>query len=268
MVLTRAVHPEPVEGRAPSTIRALALCAAVLLAAGCTKRVPPRHLCQRMGVGRPQRLPERTPLTAVLAIDPESRGAPEEGPESLKERLAESLDSRNLAVERAPVSSLGGQTISGERAKALARAGTTPYRLLVEARAVFFSQLDGRYRWTVGVRLSASRAADGAAAVEEFNLPAVLQFDHQKSQAAVDAVADEISRRAALVLDGLIAAPPSVAPPTRSELEGSRPRSIYFLMVDRFANGEPKNDRDVDLADPQAFHGGDLAGATQRLDWL
>lgn len=228
--------------------RAWAGAVVLALALGCTKRVPP------------QRLPGQETLKAVLVVDPESRGAPAEAPAAVAERLAESLESRNLLVQRADLGALGGQTLSGERVKALARSGGAPYLLLVEARAVFFSQLDGRYRWTVGVRLSATRAADGAAAAEELTLPAVLQFDHQKEQAAVEAVADEIARRAALVLDSLIAAPPSGA--------ASRPRSIYFVMVDRFHNGDPSNDAQVDLADPQAFHGGDLAGVIQRLDWL
>lgn len=43
---------------------------------------------------------------------------------------------------------------------------------------------------------------------------------------------------------------------------------IYFLLVDRFANGNPANDGAIDLADPQAFHGGDLAGVTAKLDYL
>lgn len=229
------------------------LCA---LAAGCARRVPP------------QRLPERMTLGVVLVLDPESRGEVEEAPDALRERLAESLDSRNLEVHRAPLSTLGTRTLSGERVKALNAGAQSPYRLLVETRAVFFSQLDGRYRWTVGVRLTATRAADGASTSEEFNLPAVMQYDHQKGQAAVETVADEIARRAALVLDGLIAAPASVAPPPAEPTMGSRPRSIYFLMVDRFQNGDRNNDSHVDLADPQAFHGGDLAGAAQRLDWL
>jgi hypothetical protein len=46
------------------------------------------------------------------------------------------------------------------------------------------------------------------------------------------------------------------------------PRSIYFVMVDRFANGDPTNDGDADRADPQAFHGGDLRGLRGRLDWI
>lgn len=43
---------------------------------------------------------------------------------------------------------------------------------------------------------------------------------------------------------------------------------VYFVMVDRFFNGDPSNDRDVDLADPHAFHGGDLAGVLRKLDYL
>ncbi|MCK6502574.1 glycosyl hydrolase [Myxococcota bacterium] len=48
---------------------------------------------------------------------------------------------------------------------------------------------------------------------------------------------------------------------------------IYFALVDRFANGDPGNDQAspgpaVDLADPQAWHGGDLAGLRQHLDHI
>ncbi len=51
------------------------------------------------------------------------------------------------------------------------------------------------------------------------------------------------------------------APPPADDL-------IYFVMVDRFANGDPTNDGDVDLADPQAFHGGDIRGILDHLDHL
>jgi hypothetical protein len=229
----------------------------LLLAASCTKRVPP------------QRLPERASLAVAAVLDPESQGEAEEVPGVVFERLGESADSRNLLVERVPLSALGGQKISGERARAMGRSVGAPWRVLIETRAVFFSRMEGQYRWTVGVRVSASRASDGASAVEEFTLPAVMQFDHQKGPAAVEAVADEIARRAALVLDSLIAAPATnTARPEPVEGRSIRPTSIYFVMVDRFSNGDRSNDAEVELADPQAFHGGDLAGATQRLDWL
>ena len=44
--------------------------------------------------------------------------------------------------------------------------------------------------------------------------------------------------------------------------------AIYFALVDRFANGDPANDGAVDRSDPQAWHGGDLAGLTARLDHI
>lgn len=43
---------------------------------------------------------------------------------------------------------------------------------------------------------------------------------------------------------------------------------IYFMMVDRFMNGNPKNDaplQDPDVHYKANFHGGDLAGITQKL---
>lgn len=43
---------------------------------------------------------------------------------------------------------------------------------------------------------------------------------------------------------------------------------IYLVLVDRFVNGDPRNDRIIDTEDPSAFHGGDLEGVRQRLDEL
>ncbi|WP_461051479.1 glycoside hydrolase family 13 protein [Spirosoma arcticum] len=50
---------------------------------------------------------------------------------------------------------------------------------------------------------------------------------------------------------------------------------IYLAMPDRFVNGDESNDKFADMADPNADranpfyrHGGDLAGAGQRLDYL
>jgi alpha-amylase len=40
---------------------------------------------------------------------------------------------------------------------------------------------------------------------------------------------------------------------------------IYFVMIDRFADGDPGNNQGADPANPLAFQGGDLAGLTARL---
>ncbi|WP_442599143.1 alpha-amylase family glycosyl hydrolase [Neobacillus sp. D3-1R] len=44
--------------------------------------------------------------------------------------------------------------------------------------------------------------------------------------------------------------------------------TVYFLMVDRFNNGDTTNDMDVDVKDPLAYHGGDFQGIIDKLDYL
>lgn len=41
---------------------------------------------------------------------------------------------------------------------------------------------------------------------------------------------------------------------------------LYFVLVDRFADGDPTNDAGVDLGGKGTFHGGDLKGLTAQLD--
>lgn len=41
---------------------------------------------------------------------------------------------------------------------------------------------------------------------------------------------------------------------------------IYFIMLDRFADGNPDNNQTVDLENPIAFHGGDLQGLKDNID--
>jgi len=43
---------------------------------------------------------------------------------------------------------------------------------------------------------------------------------------------------------------------------------VYFVLIDRFADGDSANDRGVERRNPGGFHGGDLRGLTQQLDEL
>jgi glycosidase len=43
---------------------------------------------------------------------------------------------------------------------------------------------------------------------------------------------------------------------------------IYFIMVDRFQNGDPSNDLDSNPNDPLAYHGGDFQGIMDKLDYI
>src|SRR6185437_10616405 len=43
---------------------------------------------------------------------------------------------------------------------------------------------------------------------------------------------------------------------------------MYLIMTDRFADGDLANDAGVDRTKPRGWHGGDLRGITQHLDYL
>lgn len=236
-------------------------------ALGCIPKVPQ------------QRLAERAKVAVVYVVDRAGAGEPWSPPDSLKKAVAAELDTRNLEVEELPLSALGGQRLTDARLEALKQAaGDAPFVLLVEQRVTFFSQIDGRYRWEVGTSLSASRRG-GATAKDPFELPVVLQYDHEREAAAIAHSASDVATRTGVLLDGLLAGAselqkvtqaPGAVEPSKPLPPATRftPRAIYFVMVDRFANGDPSNDGDSNPDDPQAFHGGDLAGLSQHLDWL
>ncbi|RYZ39427.1 MAG: hypothetical protein EOO72_09155, partial [Myxococcaceae bacterium] len=60
--------------------------------------------------------------------------------------------------------------------------------------------------------------------------------------------------------------PAAVAPkePARSWAD----EVLYFVVVDRFADGDPTNNEKGDTKAPGTFHGGDLKGLTGKLDEL
>lgn len=47
-----------------------------------------------------------------------------------------------------------------------------------------------------------------------------------------------------------------------------RDQSIYFVMTDRFRNGDPRNDGDARPGDPRWWQGGDLRGVIDELDYI
>ncbi|MGG3843022.1 alpha-amylase family glycosyl hydrolase [Anoxybacillus kestanbolensis] len=61
----------------------------------------------------------------------------------------------------------------------------------------------------------------------------------------------------------------SVTAPVSAKTERTwQDERIYFIMVDRFNNGNPKNDYEVNVHDPKAYHGGDLQGIIDKLDYI
>jgi glycosidase len=85
---------------------------------------------------------------------------------------------------------------------------------------------------------------------------------------------------AAVPLPAPLMAAQTPSPSTLAALRARKPEDevIYFLLPDRFENGDPANDRGgltgdrsitgFDPTDSGFFHGGDLAGITKRLDYI
>lgn len=247
----------------------LVLTLALALGAGCLPKVPK------------QRLDARATIAVAYVVDPSYSGEPFTPPDALKNAIKAELDAHNLEVVEVPLEVVKGQRLSDARFDALKRSGhDAPFLLLVEQRVHFFSQLDGRYRWEVATALTASRG-DGATAKDPFEIPIVLMYDHEKEREAISSAATDIATRVGVLMDGLLVgapAPRSSAPAVRPPValapaavtpsKPAKPGAIYFVMIDRFENGDRSNDGDADPSDPQAFHGGDLAGVINRLDWL
>jgi alpha-amylase len=78
----------------------------------------------------------------------------------------------------------------------------------------------------------------------------------------------------ALVLGGCApaSAPPVTVPVAAAPAAPPKPlvpwdrAVLYFAIVDRWADGDPSNNRDVDLTAKGTFHGGDLKGLRAHLD--
>ncbi|HEY0557064.1 MAG TPA: alpha-amylase family glycosyl hydrolase [Thermoanaerobaculia bacterium] len=62
------------------------------------------------------------------------------------------------------------------------------------------------------------------------------------------------------------ASAPAAAKITVVPQESWRDGILYFVITDRFADGDPANDLAVDRGAKGAFHGGDLKGLTEHLD--
>jgi len=62
------------------------------------------------------------------------------------------------------------------------------------------------------------------------------------------------------------AAPAPAEAPVPHAAEAWRDDILYFVVTDRFADGDLANDAKVDRKAKGAFHGGDLKGLTQQLD--
>lgn len=72
----------------------------------------------------------------------------------------------------------------------------------------------------------------------------------------------------ALPLASCFSVPADETPAKTSEVQDWRDEVIYQVFIDRFANGDPNNDYNVNLRAPTGWHGGDWQGTIDQLDYL
>lgn len=237
------------------------------LLAGCIHRAPQAHL------------PEPAPIAVVYLADRSGEPLPEPVPVEVETRVVDALRLRNLqptTVTR--LANLTARTTSQRLADLVQEARGAPYVMLVECKVVYFDRIEGRFKWTVYVKLSFARTdAPTQVATREFDVPVFLRFEHEREREALVSAAAQVGERAGRLADEFLAGQggsqtaPSAPAPSDSPLAPTHvrrevPRRIYFVMVDRFANGDRANDGDADVHDPAAFHGGDLQGVLDHLD--
>lgn len=67
---------------------------------------------------------------------------------------------------------------------------------------------------------------------------------------------------------GVAAAEPKAPPAAPLDQRIWPDESIYFIMIDRFHNGDKTNDLQANPADIRDWHGGDLQGIIEKLDYI
>jgi glycosidase len=255
------------------------------------------------------RLSRPTPIAVAYLRDDALKNLIYDVPQNLPELVGKQLATRNLVQQVVPLTRFKAAfdrlRDSGRRQDYLTRlAGDGDALVLVETKVLFYSQLSGRYKWTVHVKLAIrDLAKPETSIVRELEAPAFMTFDHEREAEALASVAGVVAKGVASLVDAYysdkraaqqaereVAPPPSAptgptVPPAIGPVPGkgrkSQPRSpspessavwspesIYFILVDRFHNGEKKNDGVIDRLDPIAWHGGDLAGVIQKLNYL
>jgi len=263
---------------------AFSLLLVALLVGGCLKHVPPT------------RLDTTQPTRVAYVLSYPDRSAVSDVPERVRKRVDGELSKRGFAPEDVGSQTWGNAFESRRTTRdrlqwLFAHTETKPFTVLVETRVRYYSLIDGRYRWNVAARVTFVRGKDLTNVVtRDFELASFLDYEHQDEHDALEyvdyALSERIGRAADQFVQGLADVPPG--PPkhqeTSSKKEEPTPRapvgmsqgaipswdgqSIYYVMVDRFADGDSANDMDADTSDPSAFHGGDFQGIIDHLDYL
>lgn len=162
---------------------------ALLLALGCGPKTPVEAATTPI------------PVDVALVASPMGSTEPRDAPERLAESVDALLTERNLVPRRIPASEWGAEfadrRLLDQRAAWLAeRPGHGDAVLLVDLEPRYFGFFSGRYRWsvTVGLTLRDLTRPDHVV-TDTFEVPALLTWDHEREDAAIEAASVLIRKR-------------------------------------------------------------------------
>lgn len=197
-----------------------------------------------------------THLTRMSTVEPivvswhvYGPGGEDQAPELLKSRVLTDLRERGFA----PI-----------------EQGAADFSLVVDLRTAEPVRVEKNYRWTVALRATFAQNNGTPRYIEHTYSTTVTRQTNsprlaiEGAQSRIAADIDSGAERFIATLDPRLRI--KKRPPSAGLYRAGD--ALYFIMVDRFANGDPSNDDAVDPADPQAFHGGDLQGIIDNLDHL
>jgi hypothetical protein len=178
------------------------LPAALVVLAAC---VTPRHT----GV----RAPRPLTIATIVVVDRDDSHAVEQVPAEVVKRIADTLAERNLRRRQA-AEGLWQQEFQTRRATKhrldwLAKNADTDLLLLVEAKVSFYSHMNGRYRWVVdGKATLVRRGALDDATTTTFQVPAFLDYEHEREPRALEEAAAGIAEKIGALADTVLGSLP------------------------------------------------------------
>lgn len=133
-------------------------------------------------------------------------GVTEPAADEVMQRLSAVVSARALTPRPAAGEALAARPNSASRVALLAEGGSQgELVVLVESSARFFSQMNGRFRWTVEVKITLAPARDADRAVaDSFEVPVFLQFNHEGEEEALREGLPVIERRLGALLDSYL----------------------------------------------------------------
>jgi fructose-specific component phosphotransferase system IIB-like protein len=159
---------------------------------------------------QPVQAPRSTTVAVASALAVLDSTEVQAVPDALAEGIAQLCSERNLQPTALAPAAYTGEFASKRTSQhrlehVAAQAGGAELLLLVETTVAYYSQMNGRYRWTVEVDATISPADDlSQAFAARFSVPVFLEHYHEKEAAALEAAAPLLERRLGALLDAYL----------------------------------------------------------------